>query len=327
MNDYLLVTPSGVKYDCPSSVTNVNVNELIHLWLGHKKVLSYGWYGRWRYSASTSREVFLDMAKGDIKSDIRLSVIFGKYSSLIIPALIEMGIFNRVTDELLQKAESLTLAKRKEIADIISKSEVDTCIYRSKDETEVYANKKFIAFYDSRKKFCESISSEFCESKIAELAQKVKTSHWYELDGNLKIYKDEVVLWTEESDTNFPVADLIDVQERCFSDLLGEVNLLKYSEKSIATFLQDYASNIKLSQLLIKFLEKSDHKELVISLCLRFSKGEDLPFRFVSEEFLLDKIRKGKCDDCLHSYLLSSSLVFGPEMAKRVINWITRDSS
>ena len=143
---------------------------LIHLWLGHKKVLGFGPLRKGIYSDSLNKDSLLGAAKKYVLKydNVSLGVeyIFGPHAKIIIPALIEMGIFEKVVAELLEEEKFSDLERRKKVVELISKLEIYDTLRQIEDDTrdylkvngvEVSCGRRTFFFITARKDFISTI--------------------------------------------------------------------------------------------------------------------------------------------------------------------------
>ena len=237
-----------------------------------------------------------------------------------------MGIFEKVTTELLEKAKLLSLAECQEIAEMISKPEVDKLLKEENTVMGILSENSCIPWKEGSKffpvlrdNFCETVSEKFLTGNTVRMVEKVKESRWYALSANLEAFKSEIILYTETPGKNFLEGHLEGVKKKCFEQLLAESNLLSWSSWTISDFLEKNIDDKRFTEFLVKSWTKTLQRGLLIEICFGFSSNEDTRFKWYAEPFLSEKIRLGDCDEFLSAENLSNSEVFGPVVAARVL--------
>jgi hypothetical protein len=317
-----------------------NIHHHVLLWLGHKYVVKLGKFKRWWYKDSVNSDIFIENAKKYVKIEeftpsSLTDYIFGDNAKIVIPALCEMGIFERVITELLEKAKLLLLAERQKIADMISKPEVTDALHFITESDDKYGNriimdylptKEVEGFFTKRQDFCETVSSEFCEKKMKEARATLGKSNWYDLGNKIKAFEKEADLYLEDQYKVFErIGGSVPI-ERCFERLLSEPNLSTYASQTVADFLWSNTNQVDFATFLVKLWNKSQQRKSLIEICIIFSNKKKGMFRWYAEPFLSEKIRLGDCDEFLSDENLATHSVFGPRVADRVLDLLEKES-
>jgi hypothetical protein len=166
---FLLLSPCGARnFDTsslPSADTKINeefkidLYVLVEAWLGYKKVSSAGLIYKWWYSGSVNKSFFLSLAQKYMIGFVDSYYIFGKHAEVIIPALCEMEIFERVVTELLENAIGLTPKSKIKIFNLISRQEIDIIL----GQAAGYESHVLISFEEARQSFHNTVNRSFCQ--------------------------------------------------------------------------------------------------------------------------------------------------------------------
>ncbi len=105
---------------------------IISLWLGYKKVSKSNFLIKWFYYDSLDKNFLLEIAKNFVLKTDRveygIDYVFGPHANVIIPALIEMRIFEDVVAQLLEEEKSSNLKRRKKVSEMISAPKIEGMI-------------------------------------------------------------------------------------------------------------------------------------------------------------------------------------------------------
>ncbi len=301
---------------------SIPLKELISFWLGHKKILKANFVKKLYYGYSVSPKTLLKEADEWMpteKPEDDFGFMFKHYPEVVIPAMLEMGIFFKILNAILEKANDFSFTKKKNISEVLNSARIKTIFGIQKDFTLSDDDQKFVAI---RNVFSFRSTDDFCVEKLTEATKTFEDAPWHDLlEANanlLEVYRKYSPVIIDPEHEGFTDSQFFhnfekwgdEVLLKKVSAFLAEENKKDFDTEKVFNFVKKYLPTDKMITFLnsLKDDEKSE-KLFNINLCLclfhYYEKSEkkalDIKLQ-IAADYLLRKIESGKHDDCFVEY-------------------------
>ncbi len=298
---------------------SIPLKELISFWLGHKKILKANFVKKLYYGYSVLPKTLLKEADEWMpaeKPEDNFDFMFKHYPEVIIPAMIEMKIFFKILNAILEKANNLNFKEKKNISETLNSTRVSNVFEIKKGFNLSDDAQKFVAI---RNVFSFRVTNDFCSEKLEVAKKEFEDSAWQDLSNAnvnlLEAYRKYSPVIIDSEHEGFTDSQFFhnfekwgdEVLLKKVSAFLAEENKKDFGTEKVFTFVEKYLPTDKMVTFLnsLKDSEKSE-KLFNINLCLclfHHSEKKALDIKLqIAADYLLRKIESGKHDDCFDEY-------------------------
>lgn len=314
---------------------SVPLEELISFWRGHKEILKANFIKRWYYKPSTARADLLKEAEKWItpsSAEEDFDTIFVDYPDKVIPAMLEMGIFFKFLNAILNTADEFPHYKRKFLSDTLNSPEIKNIFGIQKGFTLSSDAERFVALRNS---FSFRTTNDFCEDRLKASREDLESCKWFDFTRQKKMFLNDFYKYSIGSVPEVVPEDLAQalktLEEKKVTDFLSDENIQNPNYLvQVKDFVEEYLDLETLPRFLLKLKDDTKSEKLFnIKLCFSLFESTTKAKKtelYTLVEYLLSKIEEGKYDDSFEEYDKAfAGEVFQIAIAKRILQKIKED--